>query len=316
MPLHSIRSELAADLGIKINTAAERDYLDGKINKAAKEIWDNFDLRNAMREQIFQLLVDRQLITLPHYVYRVRKARWYESRMLIPVKDMRPRYHHSEWGNNSLNFRIVKEGAPLSRDIENQGPITITLSKAAESVHVFTIVGKTPFAARVSESITFQIGDLSKNTVANFEDVESINKNIVTATDALFYDMDGNEISAVPNSELKASFMILNVHDRFESFGVAPLVEVLYKTNFTPFKNDYDQFPCGDNYDRAIYFKTREHLAMTQQGEEATKTVLGMYAKCKEQIQMIEQNANDGVVQMLDYAPCPSYELFTRYSGI
>jgi len=313
MPLNTIRTEIASDLGIKIDSTNQRDYLDAKINRAAKEIWDTFDLRNSLREQIFLLETSQQLITLPFYVYRLRKVRSYDYVYPIRRLGMAPRYHYNNWQPPFLQWRTIREEAPLGRDIENQGLITLTLSAAATVAVVFYIIGKTPNSQKVQEPIIFSVGDTAKTTVNQYEDIETIAKNKVIDQDCTITDMDGNTIAALPNSELKTSYTVVQVLDRYQVFDQTPLTEVLYKARFTPFKNDNDQFPCGEQFDDAIYWKTIELLSAKKEGEDAIAKTLGANAKCRSLVDKIEAINYDGEAQPVNFAPCPYYNLFTDY---
>jgi len=314
MPLNTIRAELAADIGIKIDSTTQKDYLDAKINRAAREIWDSYDLRNSLREQIVLLETDQQLITLPFYVYRLRKIRMYDFQYPVERVSMTPRYNYNNWNPPFLQWRTIREEAPLMRDIENQGPVTITLTQPATSAVVFTITGKTPNAEKVAESILFSVGDTTKVSSNNFEAIDSLTKNKIIEQDASVYDMDGNQISAIPNCELKAYFTVVQVQDKYQTFAEQPLVELLYKTVFTPFKNDNDKFPCGDQFDDAIYWKALELLSSKKDGEDAIAKTLGANAKCRSLIEKIEAINYDGESQPINFAPCPYYGLFSGYN--
>ena len=316
MSLSTIRAEVAADLGIRIESATQKSFLDDKINKAAEEIYEKYDLRNSLREQIFMCDNAQQLITVPYYVYRTRKIRSYDFLLGVKNVDMRPRYSYSEWMPPFLNWRIVREFFPLSRDIENEGPLTFVLSEPATAVFSITIVGKTGTAEKTTEVIVFSVGDEERSSTKNWAGSPEmvIAKNRVIDQDITIEDMDGNEVSSIPNSELKPSFTLVQVLERYQQFGENPLYEVLYKTRFTPFKNDADEFPCGSVYDRAIYWKTIEHLASKQDGDEAMKRVIGASAKCDQVIKQNEQNSADGQVKPLSFAPCQYFNLFRTHT--
>jgi len=312
MSLSSIRAELAADLNIRIETASEKTFLNDKINKAAEEIFEKRDLRNSLREQLFVLTTNQQLITLPSYVYRLRKVRNYDFSLPVNNIDLRPRYSQFGWYEQGLKFRVVQENAALQRDIENQGPITLTLSEAASAAFAVTITGKTANADRVVEVLVFNAGDTTKTTTKSWEDIESIEKSAITNENLVVADMDGNQISAISNAELIARFMKVQVLERFEQFAENPIYEVLYKVRFNQFKNDGDNFQCGNEYDKAIYWKVIELMAAKQDGDDAMKRVIGAQTKCEQVINDIERNAADGQSKRLEFSPCPFYDLFSR----
>ncbi len=312
MPLNSILSELAADEGIPLNTSAERAYLIDIINKAAREIYDTTDLRGSLREQVFNIGNDQQLVTLPWYVENIRAVRQYDYRFKTIYEPMQVRYQTNEWQQPLISWREVRKEAPLQREIANHGPLTVTLTEAATVPFVLTVTGKTPNSTRKTESVVFLAGDTTKTTVNNYEDITALTKNKVIDQDLSVADMDGNTVAFIPNHELKSRNTIVQVIDRWQQEGEDVLVEVLFKLRFTPFVNETDSFPCGDLYDRCIYWKAISHLYTKQEGEVAQNKVLGAEAKCRQLIEALTSNDNDGKPHKLDMAANPFFDMFGR----
>lgn len=314
MSLRTIRAEIAADEGIKIDTASEKAYLDDKINKAAQELYEQNDLEGCLREQIFRTTSSDQQISLPFYVWEVRLVRNYDYLRPITVQDMRPRYHFYGWVEPFCRWRMKYSGHPVERNISNVGPLTITLPRACTSAFTITVIGQTGEAQRIQEYVTFAAGEVSKDTIENYIAIESFTKNRVNNEDVVIEDMGGTQLAAIPNSELKSSYTILQIADRFQTGdGQLMLFEVLYKSRFTPMSNDDDSFICGDKFDRAIYFKTLELLYEKKQGEEALTKVLGCAAKTRQILEGMEAASDMGISNQLAFAPCPYYGLFDSY---
>lgn len=313
MPLNTIRAELAADEGIKISSTPEKAWLDDKINKAAQELYAQNDLDNCLREQIFRFGIADQQISLPFYVDDVRMVRNYEFTLPVLQKDMRPRYHVQGWLPPYREWRIKYKDAALASNITNVGPLTITLPQACTLAFTITIVGRTGSAQRRVEHVTFAVGDTEKVTTENYEEVESITKNVSNNEDLVVTDMGGTQLAAIPNSELKSSYTIIQVLDRYQNLAQTPLYEILYKLKLSPMVTDTDSFPCGDKYDRAIYWKAMELIYAKQQGEVAVQKVIGASAKCAQVLSGLEDNADVGVDQRISFAPCPYYNLFDGY---
>ena len=317
MPLSSIISELAADEGIPLNTSAERAYLTDIINKAAAEIYNSYDLRGCLREQIFNVGQNQQLISLPWYVENVRKVRQYDFRFPTDYNAMQMRYHVNEWQIPLVSWREHRRDSALKRDIENHGPLTFTLTEAATVPFAVTVTGKTPNASRYTEIVTFLVGETTKNTTKNYENVEAITKNKAIDQDMSVADMDGNEVSFIPNRELKPRYTIVQVLDRWNDNGEDILAEVLFKLRFTPFVHETDSFPCGDLFDRCIYWKAMSHLYSKQEGEIAQNKVIGAEAKCRQLIESLTANDNEGKVHKLDFAPNALFDMFgNNYNSI
>jgi hypothetical protein len=310
MPLSSILGELAADEGIPLNTSAERAYLTDIINKAAAEIYNTYDLRGSLREQVFNVGKDQQLVSLPWYVENIRKIRQYDFRFPVDYNAMQMRYHVNEWQTPLVSWREHRRDSALKRDIENHGPLTFTLTEAATVPFAVTITGKTPAASRYTEIITFLAGETAKTSTKSYENIESFTKNKAIDQDMSVTDMDGNEVSFIANRELKPRYTIVQVLDRWNDNGEDVFAEVLFKLRFTPFVHETDSFPCGDVFDRCIYWKAVSHLYTKQEGAIAQNKVIGAEAKFKQLIEAITANDNQGKVNMLDFAPNKYFNMF------
>src|SRR5207253_1562941 len=115
-------------------------------------------------------------------------------------------------------------------------------------------------STRATEEVTFCPGELTMTTVNTWKApmVESIRKNILTNYDLSIRDVDGNELSIIPNILYAPSYVTLQVLD-FEVTSYYS-VEILYKLAYYPFRFDEDEFIVGHSaYDKAIYWKYMEH---------------------------------------------------------
>jgi hypothetical protein len=259
MPLKEILSQFGSEFGIHINIANERAYLVNLINTVARDAYVENDLKNCEREQVFEAGQYDQQIALPQYVDKVIALRYYDTRLPVTQKDMRPRYMMHSWRLPYLGYPYyrwrMKGESPLKRNISNAGLLKFTIAKANSSLFSIVVTGSTINSTRIQEVITFAVGTTEATTINHWQDIETIRKTANTDYNVIVLDVNDNELATIPNSELFSIYKILQVLDRNEYPVMSNLIEVLYKTRFVPFANDYDQFPCGDFYDEVIFWK-------------------------------------------------------------
>jgi len=290
MPLSKILLDIATETGIAVTNDNEKAWVIDKINDIAEEMYASQDITGCLREMTINIdagddgPVYSSLVALPYYVDQLRGLRY--SQILggkIPMELMQPRYSLGHgWQNNpySLPFRIVRDNAPLKREISNASVLTFTIPEPQSGNIVLNVVGKTTNATRAQETVTLVAGSITVSTVGNFEDVETISKNAVCGVDITVEDVDGNILAEIPNSELRPLYKWLELRDANASFGTAtPLltlssIDVLYKTRFTPFANLQDEFPCGSKCDRAIFYRFMAYYEAMKQGNEARASAM------------------------------------------
>lgn len=269
MSFRNILIDCASEIGLQLTNVDDRAWLVAKINEAAEDLYTSDDLVGCLREQVFSFEVDDQQITVPWYVYKIRGARWSRLKMPIRLDDMRSRYAtqgYSEMLWRGFTWRI-KEKRPIERDISNAAPLVVSIPIAETSSFNVNITGSTANSIRVTEQILFSPGELIHTAVNTFISnngsfpIESITKDILTTNDVVLTDVNGLEIARIPNSELSSSYTVIQITDFDQNTFVndgCSCIEILYKTRFTPFRNDYDEFPCGPIYDKAIFYKFME----------------------------------------------------------
>lgn len=288
--LKTILENVAQETGL--NATSERAYLLRYINKAADELYYTYDLFNCEREQLFNVGSSNQQITLPSYVYRISALRNYDTTSTIILRDMRPRYSANRWNKPYEGFPYLtwrqKFKSPVQADTTNIGPVVINIAEAATVSFDVLITGTTANASRITETLSFIPGDLTKTTTNNFLSFESLRKSVPCNADITFVDAGGVTIATLGNNELYTEYTIIQILDRYQEVSEDQLVEVLYKTRFYPFINDYDSYPCGDLYDEAIYWKTMELLVAKQVGQEDRAMLCAQ--KCVSLIRNIHDN--------------------------
>lgn len=302
--LLNILEDIAADIGLNLAVAREKNLAIIRVNQCAKEIFDAEDIAGSMREQVFDLNVLTQQVSLPHYVGEFRGWRYYDARMKIAINDLQPRYHY---GRGSevwlLKHRFIGK-FPLARFISNQSVLRITSAIPTPEEFTISISGRTPNSAAVTEKLTFAVGDTIKQTVNNWIEVTAIAKNVQTTYDQKFTDLEGNDLGTFPNASLTSEFTIIQVLD-YESTNYNT-VDCLYKVKFYPFKDDYDVFCCGNEYDKAIYWKYMEHEASRREDKD---TAIAALLKCNSIVKQISNSKEIGVEKLVGFCENPYMNL-------
>jgi len=302
MAFRDILLDFMAHTGLKVD---QRTYATRIINGAAEELYNkpSFDPANCLREQVFSL--DTNAInqcTLPYYVGALRGVREYQTGLRADMHDMRPRYTTQGWREQYdkwLTFRKKHEVA-LARDIANEGPLTLTLTApAAEAINV-NVVGASSVSARVIEVVAFAVGDTVKATSNSFNFIEAIEKDNLTTFDLNVTDIDGVLLAYIANNQYKSRYTLIQIPDYPQVINANDTlyIEVIYKLQFSPFKNDFDQFPAT-GYDKAIYWKSLEHWFARK--EDKVQEMLAAGAKCAEVLNDISVDNESQTQKKIDF---------------
>ncbi len=300
MPLSDILVDIAMEIG-KTNSDAEKLARIYQINKAAKELHTASDLEEALREEVFDYNVQSQQISLPPYIEKVRGMRFFDGRQSITLDDMRNRYNFNFTGENELWYLQwrKKETRPIGRDISNQSVLVVSIPLVEEAEFTITFTGKTDKSERVSETLTFAIGDTEKETISNFISLESVVKNKVTKYNVSFYDVEDNLLGEVLNSEYKSDYQIYQIADTddFSSDDSTTGVEVWFKYKYQPFRYDNDCFLGTDKYDDAIVMKYLSRQARKKEDADLYES------KCNQLMEQLFTHDQAGQRTKINFKP-------------
>jgi hypothetical protein len=304
--LLDILTDIAMEIG-QTNTESEKSARIYRINKAAREIHEGTDLPESLREDVFDINVSSQQVSLPAYVYKVRGMRFFDGRHSINLDDMRNRYNFNYTGENELWYLQwrKKQNQALSREIANQSVIKVSVPLPEESSFTVTLTGSTDKSSRVTEILSFAVGDTEKTTTTNFVTLESIVKSRATKYDINLYDVENNLIGQIINAEYQSYYNIYQIQDT-ESFTMPANtsgVEIFYKLKFFPFKNDTDCFLGTDRYDSAIYWKFLEHRS------KDVKDASAYAIKCNQLLELAFDNEQAGQRTKINFKPHPFLNL-------
>jgi hypothetical protein len=256
---------------IKKKVAVDRDTAIRFINQAAYEIYRQCDVAGIEMEAPFKINGD-QTITCPWFVDSIRGVRELNSMQAWHLNKMRPRYYAFNWKDMWRNIRIKNKQA-LQATITNQSSITVTTAKAENPAIVVTIVGQTDSSSSIAETIT--LDSTSKTTINCFLDVNTIIKDRRNDYDIVLTDVDGKQLSVIPNHMLESVYQVIDVSScpwLPQSCGSTDnYLEVLYKQALSYLSLDSDSFPTKVNYDNALVDKALQ-IYYEEQGktEQAT----------------------------------------------
>jgi hypothetical protein len=315
--LLDILTEVAQELGRSTSDLNERRLMIAQINHAAKEIYETDDILGCEREQVFNIGLSDQQITLPSYVGEILGARNYDSRSNIQQVDMRPRYARSGWKKPFQQWPYLqwrkKGNTPVCRSIVDEAAITVSLPDGVVAERDFTvsITGSNEQSSRVVDVLTFSSGDTTKTTSKFFGDIESITKNKAIDYDLTVTDVNGDTIAQIPNTQLNSNYLLIQVLDRLETNNPAALVEVLYKPRFRPMQLDTDVFTAGEAYDKVIFWKTMAFFYAKMDGKEDRVQMFDM--KSQSLLSNLIASAAGNIEMEIDFGRNGTLEAF-RYA--
>lgn len=283
-----ILSQVGLKIGLNPADSGQRAMLLRFLNEAAPELYAQSDMSGSLREQIFKVNGD-QTIALPHYVGQIRAVREMDSQIAWHLNQLRPRYIQFNWPDMWRNYRLKGLGA-LQTSIRNQSQLQVVVAEVETPPIQVTISGSTENASSVSETVVMD--STTKTTTNAFTDISAIKKDRVNGVDVTVLDIDGLQVSAIPNNFLQAQYQIIDV-------SLAPwlnqdtgrldhYVEILYKEALPVFKDDSDEFPA-QGYDNVLVNKCLQ-LYYEEQGN--SELAIGYDAKATRTLARIHEDAN------------------------
>lgn len=297
--------------------AGSRKRLLSYINRAAADFYYSTDLPKTVFEQYFETDESAQCISLPWYVEQVRAARRHLSRTSMTIQSLTPRYSMNPWRQPYDKPRILRQSAlhtPLS--VESQ--LTVTVAQPQSIPFKVAVIGQTPAAATIREVLTFNAGDLTKTTTAQFAKddpigVDSISKDEITSCDVVVTDGGGVEVCTIPNRYYTVNHCVLMVNDD-ESGNLRNtdnIIELLYRRPFTPLYYDEDQF-IMPSLEEAIIWKARSYVYGLSKDQEAVQQALLAEKKANDLAKKIIENLDLQTDDEVTVAPNPYERAYQR----
>jgi len=255
MSVGYILKQVGAKTGLSPLQASQRQTLLRWLNEASDELYNQADPPGSIWEQVFRMNGD-QTITMPWYVGSIRAVREKDSQIAWSINQMRPRYNQFNWVDMWRNVRL-KNTQALARTISNMSVVTLTVPVVETPPVVITIVGPAEGSSNLSESVTMD--STTKTTTNSFIDITSIIKDRINNYDVVVTDVDGNELSTMPNNRKESKYQILDISAcpwLAQSFSsLDHYVEILYKKANYLLQNDSDEWVFGSEYDNILVNK-------------------------------------------------------------
>jgi hypothetical protein len=325
MSLGVILTDIASIGGIDLSDPNQLVATTYRVNKAAKEIYEQNDLIGSQREQVMQMTAPKgDQFSMPEYVGQIKAVRYFYPEFNLKTVDMRPRYKGKYWQvENFMSWRL-KEQSPIRRQVSNAGPVLIRPRQKETQDVTVTLSGWTENASNIIENLVFPagytgIGLQSQNAFLGFT---AITKSVATLSDFDVWDLDGNLMSTLANNQLKALYQLVQIINMPNgSLGAATFfqpitdfVEVLWKMKWRPMVTPQDEFLCPA-YDEAIFWKYMEHKArVSPQSTFDANQADKFKAKCDELIKNIANQNDENLEMSLNFGTNATYGAFENIS--
>lgn len=317
--------------GVTNNSAANRATLLRRINRAAREIYDGWDIPGSVAEATFNInnLNGYSAITIPWYAANIRAVRFQQTGRKVNVVSEYERFNPTPNRQPPLQWRIVKY-TPLTQSLSATGTLTVSFpSPLTEPVNVY-IRGQTANGAMITETLSFILNDTTKTTANQFtaespNGIIFIGKSAITAQDASVAETStGTVIATIPNCLTEARNCEVMISDPVYAYTILPLedvVEVLYKKPFIDYYFDGDQH-LSKEVEQAVIWKLQEHWFAAQKDNELAMSQATLaYKKSLDVLQAVCQNQESGQERSMQYtdnnvelAPL-NYLPFMRYGA-
>lgn len=290
MSLQYVLQQVGYKVGLNPQDSTQRDVLLRFARMAAKELYDTSDMAGSLEEQYFRVNAD-QTISLPAYVGQVRAMRNSYGHDAIKLSQMRPRYNQINWEDGWRNWR-VKGLQTLQAALTNQSQVILSVGGVEPTPMVVNISGSSEGVSSIHESVTMT--SIQMLSVNQYLDISNITKAATSVYDLIITDIDGNQISSIPNDKIRAQFQIIDVSTAPWCPKISnPLlnwVEVLYKKSLPWFSNDNDEFPAM-GYDDVWVTKC---LQLYYEENKDIPSATAAYAKANQMLAQIHEDANRG----------------------
>jgi len=301
MALKYILDQVGAKMGMNPSTSGERNVLLRFVNEAATELYHMSDMAGCLEEQYFKINPN-QTLSLPHGVGQIRAMREASSHQALTLSQMRPRYNQFNWEGDWKNWR-VKGLQTLQTSLANQSNLVLTVAAVENPPVIVNISG--PAVGSSNRTETVVMSATSVTTVNQYLDVKALTKTTVSQYNVILSDIDGNQLSYIPNDELKASFQIVDISTSpWYPPNINPLlgwVEVLYKKSLPQFSNDNDEFPAV-GYDNIIVNKC---LQLYYEEQNNPQLAMSYYQKANQSLAQIHEDANRGTDDVVSMCAHP-----------
>jgi hypothetical protein len=166
------------------------------------------------------------------------------------------------------------------------------------------VAGATANGDRVVEEVSFATTDTTKTTTNSwltFPELKNIEKTAITAGNITITDDAGEEVGMIANQEYRSRYTIVQISDTTDgAVSECNCFEILYKLKFSPFYNDYDEFPC-EGYDEVVKWMVLANYYGAKDGME--KKAGGYLLRAKYLVAEKDADANKGRELRMEFRP-------------
>ena len=124
----------------------ERDTILREINFAWQELWNGDEIPGTLFEITVKPTDNNFIISLPHYVGKIRGVKESESKVRVALNTPRPFYHDDSYHQNHFTWRVLGT-SPLMRHITNATTMTVGFPEAQTMAVRVTLRGPTDNAS-------------------------------------------------------------------------------------------------------------------------------------------------------------------------
>jgi len=295
-------------MGLNPADPGQRTTLLDKVNTAAKELYEYCDMAGCYEEEMFKVN-GNQTVGFPDYMGNIRAMREGYSKLAINLSQMRPRYNQFNWKDAWRTWR-QKGLHPLQTSLTNQSCLVLKVAAVENPPIQVQVSGPSPGSSMASETVIMT--STTMQTVNTYLDVAALTKSAVSQYDVIVSDIDGNQISYIPNNKVKALFQIMDISEAPWYYpNTSPLlgwVEVLYKKALPWFQNDTDEFPAP-GYDDIIVYKC---LQSWREDQQDIQGAIGWQQKATSVLAQIHENANRGTNDCVSLVANPHDAILNR----
>jgi len=304
--LLDLLKDIAAEEGLSLDTPEHVTLATVRANQAARELYDSSDLKDSIRECVFDFNQGEAQVALPWFVDQVRGMRYYDNRMPITPEAASARYNDGV-GNELwyLKWR-QRENSILQREISNESQIVFQLPLPEDADVEIYVAGPTANSSKISETVIIPVGETQAITVGNYiSPLISLAKKTLTKYDVYAYDVDGNQLALIPNCLFTSYYTIYQIIDSISPIATTTFsaVEVMFKRKYVPMEELTDEFICGSRYEKAIYWKYMEHRS------KDIDSAMAYQVKCNQIITQIESNEKAGKRERINFIAGPWFKL-------
>lgn len=320
MALKDILTYLASNGGVTLTDPQQLEYTIAQVNHGAKELYEQNDMVGSLREEVYHIdPASGNLVSLEPYVGIVRAVRYFYPQYNLKVRSMAPRYVAKFWQLKDFLSWEMKGDRALKRDISNTGVLTFNFRQPVTSQLCVTIIGKSPYASQIVETLVCPVGTTVISSVNQFDEVSALAKDQTNECDCDVTDIDGNIVATLSNNQKKALYQIVQVINLPNNIGgnqnsfkpMSKHVECLWKLRWKPMVNPQDEFICP-RYDEAIFWKYMENKALldTTQSMFSANQAQKYQDKCNKILKDVAQDTSQSMEMSMNFGENPTLEAF------